>query len=177
MGSITESSLTTDLRTYQAWVVVKVSGLAAADLLVSLVGGGNPVRTGFYFGLAFVGLGIYTLIVSGAWLLFSTRTPKVDPLPPGTTVVIVRSVRSLMLERWRNELLFVACGLILPYLLLGPFFVAALAGGGVAGLLGAWPIYAEMKSFERRSSCELLLKVRPRARFWRSQLYSRKLAL
>jgi hypothetical protein len=176
--SRTETSFkTTDLSTSHASAVVIVGGLAVAGVLVSLVGGGNIVRTSVYFGSAFLGLWIYTSVVSSAWLRFSKRAPRVDSLPPGTTVVIVRSLRSLLIERWRSELWFVASGLIGPYLLLGSFFVAALAGAGIAGLLGMRPIYEEMKSFERRNNCELLVKIRPRARFWGAQFYVRKLAL
>jgi hypothetical protein len=82
----------------------------------------------------------------------------------------------LLIERWRSELLQMVGGLI-SYILLGPFFVAGLAGVGIAIFLATRRVYAEMKSFEERNACELLVKLRPTGRLWGASVYLRELAL
>jgi len=177
MKAMSDSSLVAQLRLWQVAQEVRLLAFAAAGVLVSLLVSGDGVSTGFYFGVAFLGFGAFSLLVSVPSLLLWKRRPlKVDPFPRGTLVVVVVSVRSLLVERWRDHLGLVAFCLIGPYFLWGPFGVAVFAGAVPGGFLGFSPIYARLRSFERRNRCELFVKVRPR--FWeRRVFYVRKLSL
>lgn len=172
-----ETPLTTDLRTWRASTAISSGGLAASEVLVSLVTGRDPSRTGLYFGSAFVGLGAFLLFVIGLWRQLSRQTLNPEPLPPHTPVAIVRSAWALLAERWMSEVWSIVWGLIVPYLLLGPFFLAGMAGALVAGRFCEEAYYDAVKAFELRNSCELLLRVQPRERIWRSGImYLRRLS-
>lgn len=175
MNAMSDSSLVAALRLWQVADAVSLFGFAVAGVLFALFVSGEAVSTGFYFGVGFFGTGGFALLFSVPSHLFSKRRPpKVDPFPRGTMVVFVLSVRRLLVQRWRSHLGLLGL-MIGPYFLWGPFGVAFFAGALPGGFLGWWPNYAGLRSFERRSRCELFVKVR--ARSWERRLYVRKLSL